>query len=117
MKRIISFAVSLLIVLSCIFALAACDEVKSIASIDIASRDGLVDTYTITYTNGETSTFTVTNGKDGEDGIGGIQGIQGTPGADGHTPIITIGGGFWYVDGENSGVQAEILTISPPLMQ
>ncbi len=39
-----------------------------IASIEKTSTSGLVDTYTITYTDGDTDTFTVTNGKDGEDG-------------------------------------------------
>ena len=36
-----------------------------IASITKTGTSGLVDTYTITYTNGTTSTFTVTNGQDG----------------------------------------------------
>lgn len=35
-----------------------------IASITKTGTSGLVDTYTITYTNGTTSTFTVTNGSD-----------------------------------------------------
>lgn len=39
-----------------------------ITSIEKTSTSGLVDTYTITYTDGETETFNVTNGKDGEDG-------------------------------------------------
>ena len=33
-----------------------------IASIEKTSTSGLVDTYTITYTDGDTDTFTVTNG-------------------------------------------------------
>lgn len=36
-----------------------------ITSITKTGTAGLVDTYTITYTNGTTSTFTVTNGQDG----------------------------------------------------
>lgn len=36
-----------------------------ITSITKTATAGLVDTYTITYTNGTTSTFTVTNGQDG----------------------------------------------------
>ena len=36
-----------------------------IASIAKTGTEGLVDTYTITLTNGSTTTFTVTNGKDG----------------------------------------------------
>lgn len=38
---------------------------NGIASITKTGTAGLVDTYTITYTNGTTSTFTVTNGQDG----------------------------------------------------
>ena len=34
------------------------------------SEDGLVDTYTITLTNGETFSYTITNGRDGKDGNG-----------------------------------------------
>lgn len=41
---------------------------KGISSIEKTSSVGLIDYYTITYTDGTTSTFTVTNGKDGEDG-------------------------------------------------
>lgn len=39
---------------------------NGIASIIKTGTSGLVDTYTITYTNGNTTTFTVTNGEDGE---------------------------------------------------
>ena len=39
-----------------------------IASIVKTSTVGLVDTYTITLTNGSTTTFTVTNGRDGSSG-------------------------------------------------
>lgn len=38
---------------------------KGISSITKTSTVGLVDTYTITYTDNTTSTFTVTNGQDG----------------------------------------------------
>lgn len=38
---------------------------NGIASITKTGTSGLIDTYTITYTNGNTTTFTVTNGKDG----------------------------------------------------
>ena len=38
---------------------------KGIASIAKTGSSGLIDTYTITYTDGTTSTFTVTNGQDG----------------------------------------------------
>lgn len=39
---------------------------NGIASITKTGTSGLVDTYTITYTNGNTTTFTVTNGQDGQ---------------------------------------------------
>lgn len=40
---------------------------RGIQKIEKTNTEGLVDTYTITYTDASTSTFTVTNGKDGED--------------------------------------------------
>ena len=42
-----------------------------VTSIEKTSSVGLVDYYTITYSNGTTSQFTVTNGKDGENGKDG----------------------------------------------
>ena len=80
------------------------DTGNGISSIAKTNTEGLVDTYTITFTNGETTTFTVTNGAPGEQGQ---QGIQGAPGKDGHTPVITIQNGKWYIDGVDSGVSAE----------
>ena len=50
---------------------------NGIASIAKTSTSGLVDTYTITYTDGSTSTFTVTNGQDGQDGQDGAPGAAG----------------------------------------
>lgn len=44
---------------------------NGISSITKTSSAGLIDTYTITYTNLNTDTFTVTNGKDGIDGQDG----------------------------------------------
>lgn len=74
----------------------------SVTRIEKTSSDGLVDTYTIYLSNGQTYTFTVTNGKDGP------QGIQGEPGEDGKTPVINVGSnGNWYVDGEDTGCKAE----------
>ena len=77
------------------------DMGNGISSIAKTGEDGLVDTYTITYTDGTTTTFTVTNGAQG------IQGIQGVPGENGHTPVITIENGNWYVDGVDTGVAAQ----------
>ena len=74
----------------------------SIVSVDLTSSDGLADIYTITYSDGTTSNFVVTNGKDGE------QGIQGIPGEDGHTPVITISSdGYWIIDGVKSNTKAQ----------
>ncbi len=79
------------------------DTGNGISKIEKTGTEGLVDTYTITYTNGDTTTFTVTNGVQGEQGI---QGIQGVPGKDGNTPTITIQGGYWYINGENTNQSA-----------
>ena len=80
---------------------------NGISDISKTGIDGLVDTYTITYTDGTTTTFTVTNGAQGAQGI---QGIQGVPGKDGHTPVITIGeNGNWFIDGADTGVKAEAI--------
>lgn len=49
-----------------------------ISSIDLTSSVGLVDTYTITYTDGNSTTFTVTNGQDGTDGEDGNKWYRGT---------------------------------------
>ena len=81
-----------------------------ISSIAKTSSSGLVDTYTITYTNGNTATFDVTNGKDGTDGhsptitaskvgdtttiyadgvsIGTV--IDGADGTDGYSPTANV---------------------------
>lgn len=43
------------------------DTGNGISSVTKTGTSGLVDTYTITFTNGNTTTFQVTNGKDGSD--------------------------------------------------
>lgn len=50
---------------------------RGITSISKTGTNGLVDTYTITYTDATTSTFEVTNGKDGVDGTNGTNGTDG----------------------------------------
>lgn len=57
---------------------------NGIVSIEKTDTTGLVDTYTITYTNGDTDTFTITNGADGQDGE------DGQDGADGYSPTATV---------------------------
>lgn len=59
------------------------DPPVSITSVRKTASEGLVDTYTIYYSNGTTSAFTVTNGKDGVDGQDGLNGANGVNGADG----------------------------------
>ena len=77
------------------------EDGRSVTSITLTSSEGNIDTYTITYSDGTTSIFKVTNGQDGK------QGIQGEKGEDGHTPSITIGGnGNWFIDGVDSGINA-----------
>ena len=63
---------------------------NEIASIKKTKTEGLVDTYTITLTDGSTTTFTINNGDSG------------------HAPVIEIGeNGNWFVDGVDTGVKAQ----------
>ena len=55
----------------------------SIVSVEKTDSKGLTDTYTITYSDGKITTFTVTNGKDGVDGSDGEDGTDGENGKDG----------------------------------
>ena len=102
--RILSILLAIMMVIS-IFALSACDlgaiagpegpqgeqgepgkdgeDGVGIKGITLVKSTGLVDTYLITYTNGATSTFTVTNGEDGKNGQDGQNGAPGQDGEDG----------------------------------
>ena len=53
---------------------------NGIVSVKLTATDGLIDTYTVTFTDGTTTTFTVVNGADG---VQGEQGEKGDVGADG----------------------------------
>ncbi len=64
----------------------------SIVSVEKTDSKGLTDTYTITFSDGSKTTFTVTNGKDGVDGSDGADGEDGT---DGETPYIGENGNWW----------------------
>ena len=71
MKKIFVIVMICVLVISAV-TLSACDAFGGkgeagvgIESIEKTGKSGLVDTYTITMTDGSTSTFTVTNGKDG----------------------------------------------------
>ena len=66
-------------------------NMKGISSIAKTGTSGLVDTYTITYTDGTTSTFTVTNGSDGSPGVTPV--ISATATADATsslTPTVNV---------------------------
>ena len=131
-KLIYGIALSLMFVFG-VCTLSACDldnDVKnsaiSITSIVKTGSEGLVDTYTIYFSDGSTGTFSVTNGKDGVDGTdgNGITNIEKTKTdgsndtytitfSDGSTQEYTVTNG---VDGENgqngkNGTDGKSLTI------
>lgn len=67
MKKLFKYLLVVLIV-PVAFMFMGCNDVgKSIVSIDKTDSVGIVDTYTITYNDGSTSSFVVTNGKDGQE--------------------------------------------------
>lgn len=85
---------------------------NGISSIE-KTTEGSVDTYTVTYTNGDTYIFTVTNGQDGapgengKDGTNGVNGKDGKDGEDGTTPTIGIDeDGYWVINGITTNVLA-----------
>lgn len=58
---------------------------KGVTSIVKTNTVGLVDTYTITYTDATTSTFTITNGTNGTNGTDGTDGTNGVNGSTWHS--------------------------------
>lgn len=70
--------------LLCSLCFSACGftprETVSIVSIEKTATDGLVDTYTIYYSDGSEYSFEVTNGADGEKGDKGDTGATGEKG-------------------------------------
>lgn len=103
------------------------DDGRGIQSIAKTQTVGLIDTYTITYTDNTTSTFTVTNGKDGKDaeeGIGAtydlILGTEGDEagklvlvGSDGSRDIVELPGDIAQGEAEGtliSGVNAQAVS-------
>lgn len=61
------------------------DKGSGISSVVKTSSSGLVDTYTITYEDGTTSVFSITNGAKGDKGDKGDTGEQGIQGVKGDT--------------------------------
>ena len=66
MKNKLKYLLLLLIFLPCVFIFTACASV-SVVDISKTGTTENYDVYTITYSNGKTSSFTVANGKDGND--------------------------------------------------
>lgn len=78
---------------------------RGITSISKTGTNGNVDTYTITYTDGTTSVFTITNGVDGNDGSNGADGVNGADGKDIAIDIYQSSGTqaqiYFYKEGDN----------------
>lgn len=63
----------------------------SVTGITKTGSNGLVDTYKITLSNGQSQTFTVTNGRNGVNGKNGKDGINGKDGEKGEKGDIGVG--------------------------
>ncbi len=66
-KLLVYVTLIVTLLLSSVFSGCDLSSAKKIKSIEKTSTVGLVDTYTITYSDGSVYTFEITNGKDGED--------------------------------------------------
>lgn len=74
---------------------------NGIVSIQKTSTSGLVDTYTIIYTNGNSDTFTVTNGEKGDTGATGATGPQGPRGYSLYLGSVAPSAGSPYALGDS----------------
>jgi len=98
-------------------------DIISIENIEKTKSEGLVDTYTITYSDGSKSFFTVTNTENGVDptisinseGYWVVNGIisdikaVGEDGKNGSTPSITISeDGYFKIDGIKTSIKITI---------
>lgn len=74
--------------------------IKSFVRTNGNGAAGSTDTYTITFTNGETSAITVYNGSDGKNGASGAAGTNGSTWYNGITEPSTGTGvdGDWYIN-------------------
>ena len=72
------------------------EDGNGIVSLEKTGSSGLVDTYTITFTNGETVTFYVTNGEKGDTGVGVsyVEYVE-TQGLYNIYRIVLTNGAFW----------------------
>lgn len=80
---------------------------NGIVSITKTSTSGLVDTYTILYTNGDTDTFTVTNGQDGTGSGDMTKAVYDSTNA-----VADEGGIVAYVAAQLSGFSTELSGLS-----
>lgn len=102
MKKILKTLACLITSLTMLLSFSSCEVefvTVTVTSVEKTSTDGLVDTYTITYSDGTQSTFEVTNGQDGKDGENGQDGNDGADGQDGRDGQ----------DGENAPITVEDL--------
>lgn len=89
------------------------DAGRGIVSVQKTGTAGLVDTYTITYTDNTASTFTVTNGQNGNDGISPSITITDITG--GHRVTITDATGqhsFDVMDGAGAVQDVQVNGVS-----
>lgn len=67
MKKRLKYLLLIVLIIPCLFLFSACNQ-KVVVGIERSSAStSFKDIYTITYSDGSTSSFTVENGKDGED--------------------------------------------------
>lgn len=71
MKKGFKFLIIIVALIIALCVAVGCTNATSVVSIEKTGTSGLVDTYTITYSDGKTSTFTITNGRDGTNGTDG----------------------------------------------
>ncbi len=108
-----SVAAALAAVALSVGVFSGCSQAVGIKSITKTSTEGLVDTYTITYTDGTTTTFEVKNGADGIDSGVSIKSFTKT-GSSGLTDYYTV----TFTDGRTevvpitNGKDAEDITIN-----
>lgn len=72
--------------------------------IEKTATDKTVDTYAITFKDGNTTTFTVTYDADGKK----ISKIECAADKNGKTYVVEIKDGIWCIDGESTGVKADL---------
>lgn len=74
-----------------------------VGKIEKTATNKSVDTYTITFKDGNTTTFTVTYDADGKK----ISKIECAADKNGKAHVVEIKDGIWCIDGESTGIKAE----------